>query len=94
MYGNAILVNILCYDAEQDAVPEFALALLANEQDLVDKMQATIENAQRNALLDRSWDPDPLDIFEHRLQATVQASAISCANSCNSVCPAQTTSLQ
>ena len=74
----AILVSLSSFCvAEQDAVPEFALPLLANEQDLVDKMQATIENAQQKAVLDRSWDPDSLHILEHRLQATVQVSVTS-----------------
>lgn len=61
--------------ADEDAVPAFALPLLANEQDLVDKMRATIENAQNNASQRRNWEPDSLRVLEHRLQAIVQVTS-------------------
>lgn len=53
-------------------MPEFATPLLANEQDLVDKMRATIENAQGNAVQRRNWEDGSLAVLEHRLQAIVQ----------------------
>ena len=61
--------------ADEDAVPVFALPLLPNEQDLVDKMRATIENAHNNAAQRRKWEPDSLRVFEHRLQAIVQVTS-------------------
>ena len=65
----------LVHSADEDAVPEFAIPLLANEQDLVDKMRATIENAQNNALQSRNWEPKSLGVFELKLQAIVQVSS-------------------
>lgn len=58
--------------ADEDAVPEFAYPLFPNEQELVDKMRATIENAQSQALQRRQWEPESLEVCEHRLQAIVQ----------------------
>jgi len=57
-------------------VPEFAPALTDSEQDLVDKMQATVDNAQEAAYQRRRWDPESQGLFENRLQAAVQASAM------------------
>ena len=67
-----------CCGAEEDTVPEFAPSLLEHEQDLVDKMQATIDNAQRNALLQRDWEPESVELLGQRLQAAVQASSFMC----------------
>ena len=58
--------------ADEDAVPEFAYPLFPSEQELVDKMRATIENAQSNALQRRNWELESLEVFELRLQAIVQ----------------------
>lgn len=58
-------------------MPEFAYPLFPNEQELVDKMRATIENAQSQALQRRHWEPEALEVFEHRLQAIVQVSSQS-----------------
>ena len=68
--------------ADEDAVPEFATPLLANEQDLVDKMRATIENAQNNAVQRRNWDADSLGVLEHRLQAIVQVDCTKSSSLC------------
>ena len=62
----------LVQPADEDAVPEFATPLLAMEQDLVDKMRATIENAQNTASQRRNWEPESLEVLEHRLQAIVK----------------------
>lgn len=66
--------------ADEDAVPEFATPLLAMEQDLVDKMRATIENAQNTASQRRNWDPESVEVLEHRLQAIVHVSSYQATN--------------
>lgn len=71
----SLQLTILVHCADEDAVPEFALPLLPNEQDLVEKMRATIENAQSNAVQRRNWEPESLAVFELKLQAIVQVSS-------------------
>ncbi len=60
-------------------MPEFAPQLVGGEQDLVDKMQATVDNAQEAAqfLQRRTWDPSSVALVEHRLHAAVQVRQIS-----------------
>ena len=62
-------------------MPEFAPALTDLEQEMVDKMQATVDNAQAAALRRRSWDEESVGLFKSRLQATVQASLVSTESS-------------
>ncbi|KAA6421869.1 MAG: hypothetical protein FRX49_08188 [Trebouxia sp. A1-2] len=58
--------------AEVDVVPEFAPQLVVGEQDLVDRMQATVDNAQENAQQRRMWGPSSVTLAERRLHAAVQ----------------------
>jgi len=58
-------------------VPEFAPQLVVGEQDLVDKMQATVDNAQEAAQQRRMWGPSSVALVEHRLHAAVQVRQIS-----------------
>ena len=60
-----------------DVVPEFAPRLMDGEQDLVDKMQATVDNVQKAAEQRRTWGPSSVAVVEHRLHAAVQVSQIS-----------------
>ncbi len=58
-------------------MPEFAPRLVDGEQDLVDKMQATVDNAQEAAQQGRMWGPSSVALVEHRLRAAVQVRQIS-----------------
>lgn len=76
--------------ADEDAVPVFATPLLAMEQDLVDKMRATIENAQNTASQRRNWEPESLEVLEHRLRAIVHVSSYKVTR-CHLFCVAHLT---
>ncbi|KAL0048376.1 hypothetical protein WJX82_001914 [Trebouxia sp. C0006] len=67
-------IELDLFDNQVDVVPEFAPQLVGGEQDLVDKMQATVDNAQEAAqfLQRRTWDPSSVALVEHRLHAAVQ----------------------
>ena len=54
-------------------MPDYAPPLAPNEQELVDKMQTTVSNAQARALQQQAWDQESLALIEQRLHQTVQA---------------------
>ncbi|DBA89170.1 hypothetical protein WJX77_005588 [Trebouxia sp. C0004] len=65
-------IELDLFDNQVDVVPELAPRLLDGEQGLVDKMQATVDNAQEAAQQRRIWDPSSVALAERRLHAAVQ----------------------